>query len=56
MRLRESMQRFRGESGKVLRFENKLKFELKKHFKNVVLDKENSLVQKVRRWRVRIMN
>ena len=47
------MQRFRGESGKVLRFENKLKFELKKH---VVLDKVKSLVQKVRRLRIRIMN
>ena len=56
MRLKESMQSFRGESGKVLRFESKLKFELKKHFKNVVLDKEKSLVQKVRRLRIRIMN
>ena len=43
MRLRESMQRFRGESGKVFRFENELK-----HFKNVVVDKVKSLVQKVR--------
>jgi hypothetical protein len=50
------MQRFRRESGKVLGFENKLKFELKKHLKNVVLDKVKSLVQKVRRLRIRIMN
>ena len=49
------MQRFRGESGKVLRFENKLKFELNKHLKNVVLDKVKSFVQKVRRLRIRKM-
>ena len=50
------MQSSRRESGKVLRFENKLKLELKKHFKNVVSDKVKGLVQKVRRLRIRIMN
>ena len=56
MRLRESMQSSRRESGKVLGFEKKLKLELKKHFKNVVSDKVKSLVKKVRRLRIRIMN